>query len=109
MPSERAGQLPTEYEISTPAMCARGMSLAVGYSLPTAIADSLDNSITAHEKNVWIDFHWDSCDSRIAIVDDGDGRSRLYISGGPAIATGLCITVTEVASTSRSNAPRKPW
>jgi hypothetical protein len=66
-----------DYEISAPKPSALVESLrSVGYSLPTAIADILDNSITAQAKNVWIDFHWDGPDSRIAIVDDGDGMDE---------------------------------
>ena len=63
-----------EYDISAPKPRALIESLrSVGYSLPTAIADILDNSITAHAKNIWIEFHWAGPDSRVAIVDDGDG------------------------------------
>ena len=70
-----------EYEISAPKPSALVESLrSVGYSLPTAIADILDNSITAHAKNVWIDFHWDGPDSRIAIVDDGDGMDEATLT-----------------------------
>mgnify|MGYP000255767487 FL=1 len=31
---------------------------AFGYNLPTAIADLVDNSITANAKNIWLDFSW---------------------------------------------------
>lgn len=30
---------------------------ATGYSLPDAIADLIDNSITAGASNIWLDFH----------------------------------------------------
>lgn len=46
---------------------------AFGYRLPTAIADLIDNSITAQASNVWADFHWAGRDSWIAIRDDGHG------------------------------------
>lgn len=66
-----------DYEISAPKPCALVESLrSVGYSLPTAIADILDNSITAHAKNIWIDFHWNGPDSWISIADDGDGMDE---------------------------------
>lgn len=48
---------------------------AFGYSLPTALADLVDNSITARAQHVWIDFHWDGDASVIAITDDGDGMT----------------------------------
>ena len=49
---------------------------AFGYSLATAIADLIDNSITARAKNVWIEFHWGGRDSYITIADDGCGMSE---------------------------------
>jgi hypothetical protein len=49
---------------------------AIGYSLPAAIADIVDNSISAHAKNVWLDFKWKEADSFITIHDDGDGMTR---------------------------------
>ncbi len=49
---------------------------AFGYELPTALADLVDNSITACAKNVWVDFHWDGENSVIVVTDDGDGMSE---------------------------------
>lgn len=67
----------TDYEISAPKPCALVESLrSVGYSLPTAIADIVDNSVAAHAKNIWIDFYWAGPDSWVSIVDDGDGMSE---------------------------------
>jgi hypothetical protein len=70
-----------DYEISEPKPSALVESLrSVGYSLPTAIADILDNSITARAKNIWINFDWDGADSRIAILDDGDGMDEATLA-----------------------------
>jgi len=49
---------------------------AFGYDLGTAIADLVDNSISAGAKNVWLDFVWAGKDSSIAITDDGRGMSE---------------------------------
>jgi hypothetical protein len=49
---------------------------AFGYELPTALADLVDNSITAGARHVWIDFHWDGNASVIAVTDDGRGMNR---------------------------------
>lgn len=49
---------------------------AYGYSLNTAIADLVDNSISAHSRNVWIRMHWAGQDSWIAIIDDGHGMEE---------------------------------
>ena len=31
---------------------------AIGYNIETAIADIIDNSISANAKNIWINFEW---------------------------------------------------
>jgi hypothetical protein len=49
---------------------------ALGYSLPTAIADLLDNSITAQAGRIEINFHWAGRDSHLCILDDGNGMSE---------------------------------
>jgi len=49
---------------------------ALGYGLPTAIADLIDNSITAAARRIEITFHWAGKDSHICILDDGDGMSE---------------------------------
>src|SRR5690606_38893498 len=46
-----------------------------GYSLPTAVADIVDNSISASSRNIWIDFVWEGENSVISIRDDGNGMS----------------------------------
>ena len=48
---------------------------AIGYSLETAVADIVDNSISASAKNVWINRIWKGGDSIITIRDDGHGMS----------------------------------
>ena len=52
----------------------------VGYSLETAIADLIDNSISAHARNLWITFWWEGRRSHIAILDDGDGMTEGELS-----------------------------
>ncbi len=46
---------------------------AFGYDLATALADLVDNSITAQAKRVWLDFEWDGPTSTITVTDDGEG------------------------------------
>ena len=66
-----------EYDLAQPEPSALVESLrAFGYSLRTAIADLIDNSIAANAKNVWVHFEWDGTDSRITIKDDGDGMTE---------------------------------
>jgi hypothetical protein len=49
---------------------------AIGYSLEAAIADIVDNSISAYAKNVWIDYDWKGPATIISIVDDGKGMTN---------------------------------
>lgn len=65
------------YEIVDPDASALVESLrAFGYTPGTAVADLIDNSITAGAKNVWIYLHWSGRESFVALVDDGSGMSE---------------------------------
>lgn len=48
---------------------------AIGYSLETAIADIIDNSVSADAKNIWVERFWRGGKSIITIKDDGKGMS----------------------------------
>jgi len=48
---------------------------SIGYSIETAIADIIDNSITAKANNIWIDYEWNGTDTVLSIMDDGSGMS----------------------------------
>ena len=65
------------YDMVTPRAGAMIESLrAYGYTLNTAIADLVDNSISAKARNIWIQLYWDGDQSWISISDDGDGMSE---------------------------------
>jgi hypothetical protein len=65
------------FEIVEPRASALVESLrAFGYSPQTAIADLLDNSVSASSSNVDVQFRWDGHDSWIAVLDDGVGMSE---------------------------------
>ena len=65
------------FEIVEPRASALVESLrAFGYSPQTAIADLIDNSVSANSLNVDVLFHWDGYDSWIAVLDDGAGMSE---------------------------------
>lgn len=48
---------------------------AIGYNLETAVADIIDNSISAGAKNVYVDRIWNGSNTVITIKDDGCGMS----------------------------------
>ena len=50
-----------------------------GYSLPAAVSDLIDNSITAGAGNIWLQFHWSGANSRVSILDDGRGMSEMEL------------------------------
>ncbi len=67
---------PQEYDVVPPEPAALIESLrSVGYTLPAAVADIIDNSIAAGAKNIYITFHWAGKDSFVLILDDGCGMS----------------------------------
>lgn len=53
----------------------------LGYSTATALADIIDNSISAEAAAVHIDFIWDGRNSRIAVLDNGRGMSDAELEG----------------------------
>lgn len=48
----------------------------IGYSLETAVADIIDNSIAAHAAEVSIRFDFESSSPRLCIIDNGNGMNR---------------------------------
>ena len=49
----------------------------LGYSTAAALADIVDNSISAGASEVRIDFQWDGANSRVLILDGGRGMSEI--------------------------------
>lgn len=49
---------------------------AIGYSVEAAIADIIDNSISAGAQNIWVDYEWNGEATIISMIDDGRGMSN---------------------------------
>jgi hypothetical protein len=49
---------------------------AIGYNIETAIADIIDNSISANAKNIWVNFEWKGSKTWLYIKDDGVGMNN---------------------------------
>lgn len=66
-----------DWDIALPRADALIESLrGFGYSPEAAIADLVDNSISADARNVAIDFQWHGAESTVTITDDGFGMSE---------------------------------
>lgn len=66
-----------DFDIAAPRAGALIEALrAVGYSLETAVADLIDNSIAAGAQNVRLSFHWAGQATVVSIVDDGRGMTE---------------------------------
>ena len=49
---------------------------AMGYSFKSAVADIIDNSISAHASDITVKFPIDPADCFVAICDNGDGMTQ---------------------------------
>ncbi len=54
----------------------------LGYTLPTALADLVDNSIAANASDVVVQLEWAGPQSWVRIVDDGDGMDDAALEAG---------------------------
>ena len=66
-----------EYEIANPHPAGTIESLrSLGYSTEAAIADLVDNSVSAEAHQVDVVFTWDGRNSWVAVADDGHGMTQ---------------------------------
>ena len=66
-----------DYELANPNAASLIQSLrAFGYDISTAVADLIDNSITANANAISIQFEWNNGNPWISIADNGCGMSE---------------------------------
>jgi hypothetical protein len=65
---------------------------SIGYTVEAAIADIVDNSISAGAKNIWIDYVWQERNTVLVLTDDGAGMDNKELIH--AMKPG-CISVQE--------------
>ena len=53
-----------------------GSMRSIGYTFESAIADIIDNSISAHAKNIQLLFPTDASNCYVSIIDDGIGLTE---------------------------------
>ncbi len=59
----------------------------LGYSTAAALADVVDNSVSAAASDVRLRFDWDGANSRISILDDGRGMSDPELEAAMTLGT----------------------
>lgn len=65
-----------DHDIVTPGAAALMEAMrSLGYSTATAIADLIDNSISAGARTISLHFEWNGEDSRVMLLDDGVGMT----------------------------------
>lgn len=64
---------------------------SLGYDLPSALADIIDNSITAKASRIQIDYGWNEGNPYVLIIDNGNGMSydKLYEAMKPGSTSPL--------------------
>lgn len=66
--------------VTTPAIPAASSMIesfrAVGYSIESAVADIIDNSVSASAKNIWISLDWKGSETWLSVKDDGTGMDN---------------------------------
>jgi hypothetical protein len=86
-----------KYQIANPHPGGTIESLrSLGYTIEAAIADLVDNSITAQARHIDVVFTWDGRNSWIAVTDDGNGMTEdelviamTIAAKGPSTSRGL--------------------
>ena len=61
-----------------PAILIQSMR-CIGYTLETALADIIDNSVTAEAKRISVQFRWNDGKPWLAVLDDGCGMSEMEL------------------------------
>lgn len=59
----------------------------LGYSTAAALADVVDNSVSAGASEARLRFDWDGADSRISILDDGRGMTDAELEAAMTLGT----------------------
>ena len=70
----------TAYEEMPPATSMIESVRSCGYDLNTAIADIIDNSITAEANNIYVELQWNKGNPYVSILDDGVGMTEAELA-----------------------------
>jgi hypothetical protein len=70
----------------------------IGYTLETALADIIDNSISAEASVISVQYRWNDANPWIAIIDDGCGMSSEGIKEAMRFGGEICPTESRSSS-----------
>ena len=70
----------------------------IGYTLETALADIIDNSIAADASKISVQYRWNDANPWIAIIDDGCGMSSEGIKEAMRFGGEICPTESRSSS-----------
>jgi Histidine kinase-, DNA gyrase B-, and HSP90-like ATPase len=70
-----AGGRTSVYEVTPSAARLTSSLRDIGYDFQTAVADLIDNSLSAGAGNVWVEIEYQGAGSYVSIADDGCGMS----------------------------------
>ena len=70
----------------------------IGYTLETALADIIDNSIAAEASVISVQYRWNDANPWIAIIDDGCGMSSEGIKEAMRFGGEICPTENRSSS-----------
>jgi hypothetical protein len=102
--AEASGEgMPVEqFEVIEPNAAAMIESMrAVGYTPQAAMADLIDNSLSARARNVWLTFFWDGPNSYIVVRDDGRGMSEAELSNAMRLGSRSPLEKRDLADLGR--------
>lgn len=101
-PSSADQPLEVQFELVEPHAAALIESMrAVGYTPQTAIADLIDNSLSAGAHNVWLSFLWDGDQSYVSLRDDGHGMTEAELSNAMRLGSPSPLTKREPSDLGR--------
>ena len=73
----------------------------IGYSMETAIADIMDNSITSGASSIHLRFAWNMGQPWLAIIDDGSGMSADEVTSAMRLGSNNPLNTRSVCDLGR--------
>ena len=69
---------------------------SIGYTFKTALADIVDNSISAGAKNIYINVPINDSELFVSVLDDGRGMTRNELFNAMAVTANTVLQISDV-------------